>query len=490
MTVNKFRQFIYYFGWLLFICVIIWLLASDLGRSGYFYAAQEAAASNPIIGPLFPADRVMISEGVWQIHKEPLYFSARLPRPYDRVQVKLLYDNTCCQDIKIGLQQASANDWAYHLETLDNRDFNNLSWPNLVEGETILWQRNIDFSSIAEFIGQAAELDRVASYNIHLPQHYILPDYKDWSSPKTRNYILRGDYSFYTYSGGDLDFTFFLQDLNRSNNEDNVLINVYDWNNNRIVTKALADDGWQQATDPASNVRQLGIALDHLQPGVYRFEVLANYDIFTTAIRSPQIYLTFIKHLYLAGNSEYADGLGVIQDAPIRLISNSSVINISTSHPSGKQNIMVAGRSLAISELHKIYTLDYLKGQYNIDIDQSDLMIDGNNLFAFADDEWFAPSDYKTTIVNDESPYDYFIAKYQLPVKQFIEQEQWFSNVVVFNLDSAALSGGKLRFMIAAPGVSLEQPFKIKKIELSFSRTVAAWWPDSLSYLKYWWQQR
>ncbi|MFH1667657.1 MAG: hypothetical protein ABH884_01365 [Candidatus Komeilibacteria bacterium] len=471
---------------IIIISTLCFLIIMDSGWSE-ISASKSPQDSSAMIGSLYPANRIVINDRQWQITQEPIYFTTRMPAPATRVELELVYDNTCCQSIKAGLQQQSNNQWAYQLQSVNNKHFDDLNWSSISDGQYTLWQKQENYSSIADFMTDLDQLEKVAAYNVDFDQDFVIANYQDAKESKDNQLIIRGEYSFYTYVDQQLAIEFEFQDLNRANNEDNIVISVFDLQNHKIYEHSYRDDGYVLDTDPESEPKDINLQIDDLVSGAYRVVVSVSNDIFTTRLTTKQQYLTFINKLYLADSSEYADGLQQITGQPSRLLTNSSEIRFSTSHRAGLQSIVVNDQQIAIEQLHQYYTITDFAAQKTIDIPQNDILVEGNGLFAFSKAMYFDPQSVKKEVIYSEDNYDYFIAKYQKPQQedgQLVSKVSW-------PLAGAQIERGQLRFIISAPGVRNESPLQISSIKIKY-------YPEQtdsiiehlINYFRYWYVNR
>ncbi|PJA94155.1 MAG: hypothetical protein CO133_00455, partial [Candidatus Komeilibacteria bacterium CG_4_9_14_3_um_filter_37_5] len=350
----------------------------------------------------------------------------------------------------------SSNDWSYQLQTVYNDSFAQLNWSQITQRGYTLWQKQSEFSSIESFLENQSEqlTNNIASYNMSLHHKFQINNYSDWSEQRRFDYVLRGDYSFYTYIKKGLDYRLEILDYNRANNEDNIVINIKNEFGELVDTIRVNDDGYSTTGVAPIPKRYINIHNDQLTEGVYQVEFLAGYDIFTTSIETKHRYLTFNKILYLANSTEYRDGNPIIPIKENKLITNSTTLEFSTSHPAGLQTVTVNNTSLTIKELQRKYSLKKLSGLSKLIIPKSDMMISGNGLFAFDWSMFFEPNINNLEIINNNSNFSYFIAAYIPP----IIINNIASGSVNFSLDRAAIEQNKLRFIIACPGSSQENP--------------------------------
>ncbi|MCR4280320.1 MAG: hypothetical protein NUV82_02760, partial [Candidatus Komeilibacteria bacterium] len=402
----------------------------------------------------------------------------------DSVTLTFRYRPDCCQIVKTGLKEVSDYDWSYKLATLFNKSFNELAWPSIKEGSQVLWQKESQYGSITDWRKARRPRDNVAAYNTDVTPSYILPDYQDHKEPQVYENTLRGEFNFYTYLNNKLDITLELFDLNRADNEDNIIAWIENIEGERIWLKTIPDDGLVDSNDPPTGPHYLTFREDdEIKPGVYRVFVQTTYDVFTTKIITPHRYLTFSGNLYLADSGEYQDGLPGLPRRPSLLITNSQVIKLSTSHFAGLQTVVANGQNYELGELQKKYTISTTDELMELVIPQNDIMYETIGLTAFSVDTFFVPATGRTEIVSTDDDLDYFIASYDIPQR---DNDGFFTSSVTFDLDQADIRKGKITFIISAPGATKSSPFTISDMKLRYNSQSDLSWSEAIKYLKYW----
>lgn len=459
------HKWINYLFIILAVLIPLFFVFYDSGLIVNIQAEKHVNTTSPIIGDFFPANRLNNDKDNWIIQQEPIYFTSRLPYLADNVDVSLDFTYQSCDTLKIGLQQKSTNTWSYQLQTIYNESFDNLQWPKIEQGKYTLWQRKIKYNSFNDFFNrQIKDSENIASYNMSYHQKFKINNYSDWPELKKINYVLRGDYSFYTYIKKGLYYKLEILDYNRAINEDNIVINIKDENGKIIDTQRIADDGYSVTGVATKAKRYIDIRKENLPEGVYLVEFIANYDIFTSSIETRHRYLTFNKNLYLANSTEYLDGNPKLPVQENKLVTNSTTIEFYTSHSSGLQTVQINNVQLPIKEVKRKYSVGKLKGLSAIKIPKSDMMLSGNGLWAFDWSMFFEPNINSLEIINNNSNFDYFIAEYVAPPKK----GTLASGKVNFSLNNAAIDNNKLRFIISCPGSSLEKPLLISKVAIQY----------------------
>lgn len=434
---------------------LLYLIYLDFVPSGHLEFVYDFSKDSPAITNLFPANRltdinkISETESFWQaIQVDPVYFDVRLPQKFTTARVELVYQNKNQPLVQIGLRTIGETEWNYQFKPLENQLIDNLNWPAISNGEISLWQRNKRFQTIDQFYDKFNELEKVGAYYYDIERKFMMPDYQPVQTRQIINKTVRGAYSLYTYIKNEpLDFTFKIQDINRSDGPDPFVFKVYNDKNVKIIEKEIADDGQVSKWDPASLPREINIKIENLPEGVYRLQLDAEDEIFTRSISTYQQYLTFIDHLYLVDNIEYADGFTDLIFKPTILYSTVPRLGFMTAHPEGRQSVKINDQTLDILDTHKNYFITALVTPNLIYLPENDIKVFGRGLLAFSQTQFFNPEIYHLRDFSGNLGIDYLISEYQTPQ----EVNGWKINSVKFNLTDALVSQRKLRFVLSAP---------------------------------------
>ncbi|MCD4704447.1 hypothetical protein K8R66_00005, partial [bacterium] len=294
------------------ICLILFifgnLIKKDFILDGKLSLESNLEEKTPMLSIVYPEHRAINQGNYYQIISEPVYFTVRSPINFEKAEVEIEFDPGDQETIYLGYAE-DEEEWSYKTHTLHNKSLNNIDWDQKTDGLNTLWQKDTQFESVADFIKVGNSLDGVGAYDFELKENFILNNY----SPQTKDNIiencLRGEHQFYTYLKDEaLDFNFKIQDINRTEGEDYLIIKIYNPQGKKIYSRLISDDGYNSNLDPASDPRYISIYLDNLDEGVYKIELSANDDIFIREIKTKQQKIAFIDRLYLCDNPEYVDG--------------------------------------------------------------------------------------------------------------------------------------------------------------------------------------
>lgn len=437
------------------VALLIWLVRQDLVTTGTLQFNYDFSKLSPSITELFPANR--LSEvfhskqgGFWQnITQEPVYFEVRLPQKFEHAEVEVAFLNPSQNLFQLGLKTLGEGDFNYYFKPLDNKILNNLDWYRLEDSRGTLWQRNKQFLNLDQFLEEKQALNGLSAYGFDLGRKFIMPAYQPDNKIRVYDKTLRGEHSFYTYLKNEpINFTFTIQDINRSDGPDPFVIKAYNSEGELADIVQIPDDGYISKKDPATDKRNIWLYKDSLPEGVYRIEIEADDDILVREISTTNRYLTFINRLYLADNLEYADGLTDIAFKPTAIYSTIPRLGFETSHPEGLQTVgLGANQSIALKETHRNYFVTPDQLPTTIISPLNDLKIFGRGLMSLTEESYFNPEiyDLSDAYLSDES--DFLISSYALPKNM----GGWQVNKVNFDLSNAQINNRKLRFALSAP---------------------------------------
>jgi len=181
---------------------------------------------------------------------DPVYFSLRTPRRFDRATLILKYrrpkttgsaaENLITAPVIEAGVLVDKTVWRHDLKPIDNQIINRLSrtWNIKEKNGLILLQRGKKYGSIDEFLNNLPPRNEIALYNYDLKTNFILKGYEPLKLGSEASRSLRGDWQFYTYiKNENLDFTFDFKDLNRNKDKDDIGLFLY--HNGRLIDAAF-----------------------------------------------------------------------------------------------------------------------------------------------------------------------------------------------------------------------------------------------------------
>ncbi|MFH1427185.1 MAG: hypothetical protein ABIG60_01495 [Patescibacteria group bacterium] len=448
----KFRIFL----WLILAVVTFSLLYFGIVPGGKISYSYDFIKPSEFIKKLTPIERVLeIENGTQKIIGDPVYFSLRTPRRFNKAKLIIKYRYNENEGLGGSLMPIIETGvlvdkiiWRYDLKPVENSIIDKLAlaWEMIEEDGIKLLQREKKYNSLADFLNNLPAQEEIGLYNYNLLIDYIINDYtaKDCNIEQasecglTAIPPLRGAYQFYTYiKDEELNYKFKFNDLNLNDDPDLIEVNLY-YDNSLIDSQGLDD------TPSAPTEREMEFKVANLPEGVYKIEVKVNDDIITKEINTSQSKIAFINKLWLADAGE----------ENISLYTDGSQINAETINPSKLQTIKFTGGELIIEETYKLFSAELASTTTDIVLEKDDLIISGNGIFSFSKDSLINPSLKKIGPKTDfsNSAINYIIANYQTPRKE----DEWQIAEAEFDLTSAYREFYKYSFIISIPGLKTD----------------------------------
>lgn len=446
------------------VFLVLYLKIVPGGETVYEY---EPDKENGFIGEITPDQRVeRVDQGV-KIREEPVYFTFRTPRRFERAEVEVEFD-IIGEDIhllEMGVLADEKNK-RYRLKPVWHGVIDDLSsvW-NVVEEEgEILAQREEVYQSIEEFSENPPPLERIALYDHPFSREYLLDDYQPSPQQQRMDIPLRGSYEFFTYIKEEpLDFEFELLDINEDKEEDDLYIDLYH-RDNLVHSRHIEDDGVATDSEERNALGKKRVRLEDMPEGVYKVEVRAGDDIITESISTPQQKLSFVNKIYLAA----PDRAEAEESAfyPASLITNSPYISAKTVYPDSLQTIKAGDENQEELELKKTYEKfsreipkDPKKGWGKLELEKGGVILAGDGVFSFSASSFLDPrlKELKgSDQVNEE--VDFILARYTPPeqTRRGWKQEAAFELDAAYAETEEALlppASRRYEFVISAPGL-------------------------------------
>lgn len=455
------------FLWLILAGVTGWLLYMAAAPSGKISYAADFTKHNYFIGKLTPEERLMPIEGEMPLSRviigDPVYFSLRTARRFDKAKLTLKYRQS--EDAPPIIEAGVLADkiiWRYDLQPIENKIIDRLAliWDIKEENGLMLLQRNdsagaILYGSIEDFLNKPPQNSEIALYNYpasDLNMEYLLRDYKKSAENQPAVPAVRGAYQFYTYiKDEDLDFTFDFIDINKNKDSDPIDLNLY-YGNQIIDTRHLADDGIAGESGKESGTRRLNLKAANLPEGAYKVELRANDDVITEEITTKQSKLSFINKIRLAGAGGKA----------VDLFTDSNAISAQTVNPGSLQKIKVGGNELDINQTYKQFDVETGQGVKEIKLEKDDVILAGGGVFGFSEEALINPAFKKVGGNSDINGVNYILAKYEIPAEENAAPglpvsnsggQSWKIAQAEFDLSGAYREQDQYNFLISIPGL-------------------------------------
>jgi hypothetical protein len=110
------------------IGLLFWLLGKNMVIGGKLFLVKDFCSDSEFISNLYPEMRVGTigkdeNKDCWQkVFVEPVYFKIKIPRTFDKVKVKITYNNQAQEILRLGIMKTRTNplDWRFILKTLED----------------------------------------------------------------------------------------------------------------------------------------------------------------------------------------------------------------------------------------------------------------------------------------------------------------------------------------------------------------------------------
>ncbi len=464
------------------IGLLVHLVFLSAAPEGSLTADSDLVRPSPFVSEPKPSERLAEpaagADGGWlfPLVDSPLYFDVTPPSRFDSITATVRYANTSGALLEIGAL-ASTIDEQFELRPGENRLLDTLQWNRVRSGNLTLLERAHSYASVDEFLRRPPSPSRVAVYRAKAAIDYRPADHRPSARSREIEVSLRGRHRLLTYVGGEaLNFTFFIQDMNRMEGADPVIVSVYRLGETEPVARSiLADDGNTRSDQRSSQLRAAAINLTDPAAGVYQLEFTASNDVFIRKLLTAQSKLVFVDRLYLGDHVGYSD---VVR--PITVLVDGQSLTARAAHQESLQTLKVAGSDLVIGEPQTRYSRRLPVGQEPLAVlsPRRDILLETDGLFALSAGDYFDPlpfvlNQYTTRSDLDARHIDFILTGYEEP------ETDGVLNLAqaVFDTDKLALTrDGAYRFAVLAPGVAdMQHDLRLASVEFAFHREPLTW---------------
>ncbi len=465
---------------LLLLCVLGW---RDTAPTGRLRVGHGFSKPSPFVSEVVPVQRTARTEQGTVVSAEPVYVTVRYPRPFQRMQASLVFENPDNLAIEIGAQTQAAE--IYDLQGINHPGLNALDvsddWRKLPpQNGVALWQRNRaqpDYENLSAVWSVLPDQERTAYYGTPWLVPY-LPDFARSQQPSEQKIPvpLQGGHVFYLATNQDsVSFSADVFDLNKRIGPDDVHVRLSSWDGTVLAEQKLADDG-NVADDGQLGSRQV-LNLFHtglLEAGVYQLAIQATDDIILRDVTVQAPYLVAKGWLSVAGGPEYRAAFGENVGGPVHLVTSSRTIVASTSHIDSLQPIHIGQESLVLQEpfeSHEYVMPDtnrfLLSKGYELSLEQGNVRLSGRGVFAVSASGYFSPTPwyFDSTVDADVLELAHVIASYQPPqgLGDGVYRQQF-----TIDLTGAFAPDKAVRLQLAAPDMEKGQSLTLLRLETDF----------------------
>lgn len=441
--------------------VVLWLLLKAIVPAGEILYSTDFNDKNYFLRKITPKERVLTVDTVLpnRIIGDPVYFNLRPVRGFDTAEMTFKFKNmTGLPLIEAGIL-VDKTTWRYDLKPLENEILNKLMlvWDVARDEELVLIERDTlssttKYASIAEFLENPPESDRIAVYNYDLNIDYVLPDYEANEKIIELPFSLRGAYQFFTYiKNEELSVNFSFLDLNQ--NKDADAIEILLWLNNELLdSRRLEDDGVAVDNRRESDLMNFTYTMPDLPKGIYKIEVKVNDDIVTTALKTKQKKFSFFGSIWLW------------RGQAIDFFTDSTLINIKTVNPESLQVVRTSKQEVEINETYKQFSLRSVKATTTLSVEKEDVILAFNGSLSLSSEAHINPrfKQVGPELDINASKIDYVIARYSGPR---VEEYHKIATVV-FDLKKAYHENKSYSIILSIPGLKAEENDNSKYFEI------------------------
>jgi hypothetical protein len=419
-------------------------------------AATRLNRPAPYISDPKPYDRIgearqVDGRDVVPIAAEPIFFDLTPPSRFDEATVRVVFDPGQSALEVGGL--VSGPDNIFEMRPLYHPLFDGLDWKMAASGRLTLFDRNGEYASVEEFLSHPPEASRVAVWGTGPDFGGGVDGYRPSSGPIDIQVSLRGHHRILAYTGGEqLDFSFTVQDMNRSVGADPVVVTVFEMGGTEPLAQSeLDDDGDGDDDQRSSKLRTVSVSLAGLAVGAYQVDFAATSDVFVRKISTRQSKFVFADRLYLGDHVGYADST-----PPLTVFASGQSLKLRTAHADSYQEIRVDGEPLTLDEANSTMTVGLPVGLVSVNTAKRDVLLETEGYLALKRDHWFAAGPFRIGGLTveadlDERGIDFILASHLPPERDggLLSVEADFDLSRLVRRDD-----GSYRFVVTAPGLA------------------------------------
>ena len=429
--------------WILSATVLGWFILQRFPPSGIFVVETVADGKSPFFHPFLPSERVTPpgkQEDGWvgqRMIGDPVYGSARVPGPYEKVHVELEFRPIRQPLIEFGIaRDPEGKD--LELQPLFFEGLQDPGWLHVENGfvrNGISGVRLRDPNPTGLAVWNASTTMPLLSDEVRSPK----------SEDRRLDVSLRGAHDFYLVpADGEIDLTLNLQDSNRKEGRTVAAFRIF--RGNEEIDRRAIETNTRQETR-MGKVFDYRIHLTDVEPGVYRIQFQADDDVFIRAIE------TTSKHWVLGPRLNFGDVVGYATSSfPGEAWTNSRHIVAETFHKEGLQTIQLGSDRVELRRTHDVFRIDRVDSEQEAQrlfSPQGDVRIVGDGWFAIKKETFFIPKPSRitdgTSLIKEGIVG--VVTSYTRPEDL---GDGWYRGSFSFSLQGYE---DRLRFVLSAPGV-------------------------------------
>ncbi len=416
---------------------------------------------SPWLNPFQPGERVT-SPGQqpdgWigqRILQEPVYASARVPGAYDSMDIS--FDIRANQQplAELGVLRDEAS-FAFEMKPLWSQALSQ-GWHAVTIGGRQGFVR--DGLADSELMNETLEKLLVWQATTTEP---LLSD--KTGSQKSYNISLRGSHDFQVVPvDGLIDFTFLVQDVNRSRDPKNTAAFRLTHGDEILYTESVSVSG--VVDTKMSPTIEKKIHVSNLAPGVYKLSFVADDDFFLRSIATQNHRWVIGPRLYVGDTVGYS-----ATSTPLAVYTNSIHTVVDTFHNEGMQTVSLGSATVKMDKTHTPFVLNRTKsesaGWKVLEASKGNVRIIGDGFFALDRNAAFLPSPRRLTAETDPIAEDItaVLTPYEKPLDL---GNDWFRVATRYSLFDTR----DQKFSLSLPGIiSRNGSFDIRSASVSYQR--------------------
>jgi len=441
---------------------VLWLFSQRFPPSGTFVATTNLDGKSAWIQQFLPGQRTSIpgkqADG-WigqRISGDPVYFTARSPGPYDKVDVEIEFRPIHQPLLEFGMVRDAAG------KELEMRPF----FSEELASSRFRTVEGLGFVALgtpnARLQDPRPEGLAIWGASTTMPQ---LADTKgEWRDTAV---ALRGSHEFSLVPiDGEIHMRFVLQAANRSQGGDIAAFRIF---------RGDEEVGREAVSISGSRDQKLGSKVTHdvhlpnARTGIYRIQFIAQDDVFIRSIG------TNSRRWVLGPRLVSGDEVGYSTSTPsVDVWTNSRHIVAETFHVEGLQEITLGPVKTTLRHTHQPSRLDRPTDPEKLarlHAPRGDIRFIGDGYFAFSQEAFFEPRPRRLTdgTVAEAEKIEAVLTPYQRPMPL---GEGWLKGTSSYELRPGQ---DQLRFVLSAPGMeSRAGAVDVRRVTLQYHRTVSS----------------
>ncbi|MCW1892566.1 MAG: hypothetical protein KIH65_005030 [Candidatus Uhrbacteria bacterium] len=447
--------------WALAIAGAGWLCIQRFPPSGTVVFDLPFDGSSAWMDPFLPAERTTspgVQEGGWRgqrILQDPVYSSARVPGTYGSMEIQVDFRPNDQHLIELGVLRDDAS-LSFEFQPMWFEPLQSHEWVSASSNDKTGYVR----SGSSKDILSTSQFNTLAIWYASSVQP-MLQDAT--STPRTTTISLRGSLDIWAVpANGKISFTFKLQDSNRKQGRDAVVLQIL--REDEVITSTAVGIGGSRDATMGTVVEQT-ISADVRDAGVYRVRVVADDDVFIRSIA------TDVSRWVIGPRLSFGDTVGYATTSqPGIAWTDSRHFTLETRHREGMQTVRIGDGDVNVNATHRVFRFDRTDGKttpQRVDVPAGDLRMIGDGFFSLTPEAFFVPQPRRVTVFTDLEREGIVgvVTPYERPIAL---GDGWYRATLRFALDPTR---DHVRFALSAPGVlEYKTAVDLRRVRLTYTR--------------------